>query len=367
LSSHLRLQQQPCDEESANGATVTWLITGAAGFIGSHLIDALLARGDRVLALDNLSTGRLQNIEHQLDHPRFHFERASLSDEIVLDRLAAEADIIVHLAAAVGVELVVERPKHTIETNVMGTEAVLRTALRYRCRVLLASTSEVYGKGSRIPFAEDDDVVLGPTSKSRWGYAASKMIDEFLGLAYHREHDLAVIPFRLFNTAGPRQTGRYGMVIPRFVGQALRGEPITIFGDGTQRRCFCDVDDAVRAILGLAEHADAAGKVFNIGGQEEVSIRQLADKVKTITNSPSELVHIPYSEAYAEGFDDMQRRVPNTERIHALCGWYPENTLDQILVRMRDHLQTQGAAGSDHEAGSTMSEASTALAEDRIS
>jgi UDP-glucose 4-epimerase len=327
---------------SSNGDPATWLVTGAAGFIGSHLVDALLARGNRVLGLDNLSTGRLQNIEHALNHPRFHFARASLSDEIVLDRLASEADIVVHLAAAVGVELIVERPTHTIETNVLGTEAVLRTALRYRSRVLLASTSEVYGKGSRIPFSEDDDIVLGPTSKSRWGYSASKMIDEFLGLAYFREHGLEVVPFRLFNTAGPRQTGRYGMVIPRFVGQALRGEPITIYGDGTQRRCFCDVDDAVRAIVGLAEHPATPGRTFNVGGHEEVTIRELAERIKTLVDSPSETIYVPYAEAYAPGFEDMERRVPNTERINALIGWRPEITLDQILVRMRDHLQAHG-------------------------
>jgi UDP-glucose 4-epimerase len=302
-------------------------------------VDALLARGHHVLGLDNLSTGRLQNIEHQLEHPRFHFARANLDDEIVLDRLASEADIIVHLAAAVGVSLVIERPAYTIETNVMGTEAVLRVALRYGCRVLLASTSEVYGKGSKIPFSEDDDVLLGPTSKSRWGYAASKMIDEFLGLAYHREHGLPVVPFRLFNTAGPRQTGRYGMVIPRFVGQALQGEPITIFGAGTQRRCFCDVADAVRAIIGLAAHSDAAGTVFNIGGQEEVTIRQLADRVRAIVNSPSEVVYMSHAEAYANGFEDMQRRIPATQRIHELLGWCPEISLDETLVRVRDYLQ----------------------------
>jgi UDP-glucose 4-epimerase len=341
-SSSLRLREEQDDEASGNSAPATWLVTGAAGFIGSHLVDTLLARGNRVLGLDNLSTGRLQNIAHQLDHPRFHFARASLSDEIVLDRLASEADIIVHLAAAVGVELIVERPTYTIETNVMGTEAVLRTALRYRSRVLLASTSEVYGKGSKIPFGEEDDIVLGPTSKSRWGYSASKMIDEFLGLAYCREHGLEVIPFRLFNTAGPRQTGRYGMVIPRFVGQALRGEPITIFGDGTQRRCFCDVDDAVRAIVGLAEHPATPGRTFNVGGHEEVTIRELAERIKALVGGPSEITFVPYAEAYAPGFEDMERRVPNTERINALLGWRPEITLDQILVRMRDHLQAHG-------------------------
>jgi UDP-glucose 4-epimerase len=323
---------------------VTWLITGAAGFIGSHLSDALLARGDRVLGLDNLSTGRLSNIGHLLDHPRFHFARASLSDEIVLDRLASQADAIVHLAAAVGVELVVERPAYTIETNVMGTESVLRAAMRYGSRVLIASTSEVYGKGSRIPFSEDDDIVLGPTSKSRWGYAASKMVDEFLGLAYAHEHGLPVICFRLFNTAGPRQTGRYGMVVPRFVGQALRNEPITIFGDGSQQRCFCDVSDAVRAIVALAEHPDAPGRTYNIGGTEEVTIRELAHRVKGIVDSESELIYVPYTEAYAPGFEDMQRRVPNTARIHALIGWQPATTLDELLIRIRDHLQNDDDA-----------------------
>ena len=322
----------------------TYLITGGAGFIGSHLADALLAGGHRVFALDNLSTGRLSNIQHLLDHPRFQFVRASLTDEIVLDRLASEADTIVHLAAAVGVQLIVERPTHTIETNVMGTEAVLKTALRYRCRVLIASTSEVYGKGSKIPFSEDDDVLLGATSKSRWGYAASKMVDEFLGLAYHQEYGLAVIPVRLFNTVGPRQTGRYGMVVPRFVAQALRGKPITIFGDGGQSRCFCAVGDVVRAIAGLAEQPAAVGQVFNVGGDEEVTIRELAERIKAITDSPSEIVYVPYAEAYAAGFEDMRRRVPDTARINRLLGWRPEVTLDEILVGLRDYLQVHGEA-----------------------
>jgi UDP-glucose 4-epimerase len=317
----------------------TWLVTGAAGFIGSHLVDALLARGNCVLGLDNLSTGLLQNIAHHLEHPQFHFARAGLTDEIVLDRLASNADVIVHLAAAVGVELIVAQPTRTIETNVMGTEAVLRAALRYRCRVLLASTSEVYGKGSKIPFSEEDDVLIGPTSKSRWGYAASKMVDEFLGLAYHQEHGLPVVPFRLFNTAGPRQSGRYGMVIPRFVGQALRGNPITVFGDGSQRRCFCDVADAVRAIIGLGEHPGAPGRIFNIGSDEEVTILQLAGRVKTVTNSASEIVHVPYTDAYPPGFEDMERRVPDTRRIYELCGWRPEISLDAILARVHDHMR----------------------------
>jgi UDP-glucose 4-epimerase len=315
------------------------LITGGAGFIGSHLADALLAQGHHVLAIDNLSTGRLDNIRHLLDHPDFHFARASITDGIVLDRLASQADIVVHLAAAVGVMLIVERPVHTIETNVMGTEAVLQAALRYGCRVLIASTSEVYGKGSKIPFSEDDDVLLGPTVKSRWAYAASKMVDEFLGLAYHREHGLPVVPFRLFNTVGPRQTGRYGMVIPRFVGQALRGEPITVYGDGTQSRCFCDVSDAVRAIIGLGLHPEAPGQVYNIGSSEEVTIRRLAERVIAITGSSSEIVYVPYAEAYAPGFEDMQRRVPDTSRIQALLNWQPQLSLDRILMRVRDDLQ----------------------------
>ncbi len=352
--SPLRLHEEPNDDVPRDGAPATWLVTGAAGFIGSHLVDALLARGNRVLGLDNLSTGRLQNIAHQLDHPRFHFARASLSDEIVLDRLASEADIIVHLAAAVGVELIVERPTHTIETNVMGTEAVLRTALRYRSRVLLASTSEVYGKGSKIPFSEEDDVLLGPTSKSRWGYAASKMIDEFLGLAHHREHALEVVPFRLFNTAGPRQSGRYGMVIPRFMGQALRGEPLTVFGDGRQSRCFCDVRDTVRAIVGLAEHPDAAGKVYNIGSREEVTIQQLAERIKTVVESQSEIIYVPYAEAYATGFEDMQRRVPDVERINQILGWRAEIPLDDTLIGVRDHLRWSVVEARKHQSWSDM-------------
>lgn len=325
------------------GTPRTWFITGAAGFIGSHLADALIAQGETVLALDNLSTGRLANIQHLLRHPRFHFARADVADEIVMDRLASQATIIVHLAAAVGVELVVERPAHTIETNVMGTEAVLKAALRYGNRVLLASTSEVYGKGSRIPFSEDDDILLGPTSKSRWGYAASKMVDEFLGMAYFHEHGLEVVPFRLFNTTGPRQSSRYGMVAPRFVGQALRNDPITIFGDGSQQRCFCDVRDVVRAIIALGLHPDAPGRTYNVGNTEEISIRGLAERVRTVTRSTSEIVVISYEQAYAPGFEDMQRRVPDISRITGLVGWTPEITLDQTLERIRADLATQHA------------------------
>lgn len=319
----------------------TILITGGAGFIGSHLTDTLLEQGHRVLAIDNLSTGRLDNIRHLLDNPKYHFAHANVMNEIVLDRLASQSDIIVHLAAAVGVKLIVERPVHTIETNVMGTEAVLKVGRRYGCRVLIASTSEVYGKGHRIPFSEEDDVLLGATSKSRWAYAASKMVDEFLGLAYQQEYGLPVVLFRLFNTVGPRQTGRYGMVVPRFVSQALSGEPITVFGNGNQRRCFSDVSDAVRAIAGLAEHPDAPGRVYNIGGTEEVSIQELARRVKVVTGSSSEIIHIPYSEAYPQGFEDMNRRVPDASRIQTLLGWQPQISLDQILERVRNDLHTE--------------------------
>jgi UDP-glucose 4-epimerase len=321
--------------------TSTILITGGAGFIGSHLTDTFLDQGHKVLAVDNLSTGRMENIHHLRGHPCYHFARADVTNEIVLDRLASQADIIVHLAAAVGVQFIVERPVHTIETNVMGTEVVLRIGRRYGCRVLIASTSEVYGKGNGIPFSEEDDVLLGASSKSRWAYAASKMVDEFLGLAYQREYGLPVVLFRLFNTVGPRQTGRYGMVVPRFVGQALHGEPITIYGDGNQQRCFGDVSDAVRAIAGLAQHADAPGRVYNIGSTEEVSIRELAERVKAITNSDSEIKYIPYSEAYAHGFEDMQRRVPDTNRIQELLGWQPRLSLDQILVRVQNDLEAK--------------------------
>jgi UDP-glucose 4-epimerase len=319
------------------GRPTTYLITGGAGFIGSHLSDVLLAAGQRVLSIDNLSTGRIENITHLLDHPGFHFAQASITEKVVLDRLASQADVIIHLAAAVGVQLIVEHPVHTIETNVAGTDAVLRAAQTYRARVLIASTSEVYGKGSKLPFAEEDDVLLGATSKSRWGYAASKMIDEFLALAYHREYGSPVVVFRLFNTVGPRQTGQYGMVVPRLMRQALRGEPLTVFGDGTQQRCFCDVRDVVQAIVGLAHHPAALGRVFNVGSEEEISILELAKKIKALTKSKSEIKHVPYAEAYAPGFEDMARRVPDISRVKALLGWSPRRSLSETLEAVREH------------------------------
>lgn len=308
------------------------LITGGAGFIGTHLTRRLLARGDSVAILDNLSTGSFDNIREFTNHPLFSFAIDTLDNPLVLDRLASEADAIVHLAAAVGVQLVVERPTETIETNVLGTHAVLAAARRYRCRTLIASTSEVYGKGVKIPFGEDDDLLLGASSRSRWSYAASKLLDEFLGLAAHREYDLPVTIMRFFNTVGPGQTGRYGMVVPRFVRQALRDENITVYGDGDQSRCFCHVQDSVRALeLLLDRPGQTAGQIYNIGSSHETTINELAQQVITRSGSSSTIQYVPYSEAYAPGFEDMRRRVPDTTKIRQAVGWQPARTLNEIL------------------------------------
>lgn len=308
------------------------LITGGAGFIGSHLAEALLERGDHVTVLDDLSTGSYDNIVRLRAHPNFAFAIDNLRNEMVLDKLAGHADTIVHLAAAVGVQLVVERPTETIETNVLGTHAVLAVARRYRCRTLIASTSEVYGKSAKLPFAEEDDLVLGPSSRSRWCYAASKLLDEFLALAAHREFDLPVTVLRFFNTVGPRQTGQYGMVVPRFVRAALTNAPIPVYGDGTQSRCFCHVADTVRAIIGLMDRPDeTSGQVYNIGSTEEITIEELAQAVIARTGSSGGMRRIPYNEAYAPGFEDMQRRVPDTSKIRAVTGWEPQLNLETIL------------------------------------
>ena len=319
--------------------STTTLITGGAGFIGSHLAEALLDQGHHVTVIDNLSTGRFENIAHLVDHPCFNFVIDSITNELVMDRLVSESRVIFHLAAAVGVRLIVERPVNTIETNVMGTEAVLRIARRYRAKVLVASTSEVYGKGNRVPFSESDDVVLGPTSRSRWSYAATKMVDEFLSLAYHQEDGLPVVIIRLFNTVGPRQTGRYGMVIPRLVDQALEGEALTIYGDGKQSRCFMHVEDAVKAILALADSPDAIGNVFNVGSTIETSIIDLARNVLMVVDGKDEppphddprISYIPYEQAYAKGFEDMRRRVPDISKIKDYTGWTPGKSLREIL------------------------------------
>jgi UDP-glucose 4-epimerase len=313
------------------------LITGGAGFIGSHLAEALLIRGDTVSIIDNLSTGRFGNIEHLVGHPRFRFAIDSITNEVVMDRLASECDVIFHLAAAVGVKLIVEDPVHVIETNILGTHAVLRLANRYRRKVLIASSSEIYGKSDKVPFSEDDDRVEGPTTRSRWSYATSKAVDEFLALAYHKQTGLPAIIFRLFNTVGPRQTGQYGMVVPRFVRQALCGEPITVYGDGQQSRCFADVSDAVRAILLLADCRDAVGQVFNIGNDREITILSLAERVRALAGSSSEIVFIPYEQAYEAGFEDMRRRVPDLSKIRRFVGYTPQVPLDDTLRQIIEH------------------------------
>jgi UDP-glucose 4-epimerase len=316
-----------------------YLITGGAGFIGSHLCELLLNQGHSVVAIDDLSTGRVENIGHLIPRTEgsghhFQFVRETILNAQVLDRLASQADVIVHLAAAVGVKLIVEDPVHTINTNILGTEAVLTTANRYSCKVLIASTSEVYGKGVKVPFREEDDCLIGPTTHSRWAYAVSKQVDEFLGLAYQRQFGLPVVVMRFFNTVGPRQTGRYGMVVPRFVRQALRGQAITVYGDGRQSRCFGDVADVVGAIMSLAKHPEAVGKVFNVGNTEEITIRGLAERVIALTGSTSTIEYVPYDEAYAPGFEDMRRRVPSLEKITRLTGYKPRHSLNDILQRV---------------------------------
>ena len=323
---------------------VRFLITGGAGFIGSHLAEALLARGDLVTIIDNLSTGRFENVQHLVPNPHFSFAIADIANEIVLDRLASQCDILVHLAATVGVDLVVRSPVQTILTNVDGTEVVLRTARRYRAKTLIASSSEVYGKGARVPFHEDDDVLLGPTCRARWAYAASKMVDEFLGMAYHHEFGLQVVPFRLFNTVGPRQVGRYGMVMPRFVSAALAGKTLQVYGDGMQVRCFCHVRDVVRAIIALAEEPTAVGQVFNVGSTDPISILDLARRIIALTHSASDIVFVPYDQAYAKGFEDMARRVPDTTRIRQTVGWEPQFTLDDIILDVARWLTETGVA-----------------------
>jgi len=321
-----------------------YLITGGAGFIGSHLCEKLLNQGHSLVAIDNLSTGRVENIQRLLPSyssqgHRFQFVRETILNAQVLDRLASQADVIIHLAAAVGVKLIVEDPVHTINTNILGTEAVLTTANRYGCKVLIASTSEVYGKGVKTPFREEDDCLLGPTTHSRWAYAVSKQVDEFLGLAYQRQFGLPVVVMRFFNTVGPRQTGRYGMVVPRFVRQALRGEPLTVYGDGLQSRCFGDVDDVTDAVVRLAVHPQAVGQVFNIGNTEEITIRGLAERVIELTGSASAIQYVPYDQAYAPGFEDMQRRVPSLDKITHLIGYQPKHSLDDILRRVIEYEQ----------------------------
>ncbi len=307
------------------------LITGGAGFIGSHLAERLLGDGQDVTILDNLSTGRLENIEAFRNDPKLQFVKGDIRDTSLVQLLVAECDVIFHLAAAVGVQLIADDPVRTIETNIGGTETVLAVANKFGRRILLASTSEIYGKSENIPFREDDDIVLGSTSFSRWSYACSKAVDEFLGQAYYQQYGLDVVIARFFNTIGPRQTGRYGMVVPRFVRWALKDEPLRIYGTGAQSRCFCYVQDVVDAVISLMQCREAAGQIFNVGTSEEVSIKQLADKVIELTDSRSVQEFVPYEVAYGRPFEDMMRRVPSTERIHRTVGWQPKTDLEQTL------------------------------------
>ncbi|PYU24259.1 MAG: nucleoside-diphosphate sugar epimerase [Acidobacteria bacterium] len=316
-----------------------FLITGGAGFIGSHLAERLVQRGDSVSVLDNLSTGSLENIEHLVDTGQVDFHLGSIQVPYAVEKLVDEADFVVHLAAALGVKLILEKPVESIETNVTGTQIVLEAAARNRTPVLIASTSEVYGKSNKIPFCEDDDVVLGPTRKSRWSYAASKMLDECLALSYWEEKQLPTIVVRFFNTVGPRQNARYGMVLPTFVQQALEEAPITIHGDGKQSRCFCDVRDTVEAVTKLID-AQAFGEVFNIGSTQEISIEDLAMLVRQRVDSRSQILYTPYDQAYGRGYEDVQRRVPSVDKLHGVTGFRPKITLPEIIDRTAAHLRS---------------------------
>jgi len=323
-----------------------YLITGGAGFIGSHLADALLARGEEVFILDDLSTGSVDNIRHLKAHSRFHYFFDSIMHKQTLAELVDESDVVFHLAASVGVRLIVESPVRTIETNVYGTQLVLDAASKKKRLVFIASTSEVYGKSDKIPFRDDADLVLGATTKGRWSYAASKALDEFLALSYWKEKKLPVIVVRLFNTVGPRQTGRYGMVVPNFVRQALTGAPITVYGSGQQSRCFCDVRDTVEAMLRLVGNERAIGEVVNVGSTQEVTIEGLAEIVKQRTQSASAITYVPYDQAYEPGFEDMQRRVPALEKLQLLTNFVPTTRLPEILDRVTADLRKR--AERDH-------------------
>jgi len=317
------------------------LITGGAGFIGSHLAEALLAEGHEVDIIDNLSTGSIRNVGHLKAHPKFKYVVDTLTNEPLLAELIDRNDVIFHFAAAVGVKLIVEQPVHTIETNVHGTEVVLKHANKKKKKVIIASTSEVYGKNLEVPFREDADLVMGATVKHRWAYACSKAIDEFLALAYYKERNLPVIIVRFFNTVGPRQTGQYGMVLPSFVRQALANEPITVFGDGTQSRSFTYVGDVVGCLMKLVNEPKAVGEVFNIGNKEEVTILRLAEMVKDLTGSSSDIVFIPYDKAYEAGFEDMPRRVPDLRKVHQLVGYEPKVQLTEIINTVIEYFRTQ--------------------------
>ena len=330
-----------------------YLITGGAGFIGSHLAERLLDRGDRVVLLDNLSTGSVENIRHLKSSARLEYHLDNLENRQLLAELVDDADVIVHLAAAVGVKLIVESPVRTIETNVNGTQMILEAACKKKKLVLTASTSEVYGKSTNIPFREDADLVLGPTTKGRWSYAASKALDEFLALSYWKEKKLPVVIVRLFNTVGPRQTGRYGMVLPNFVKSALENSAITVYGNGKQSRCFCDVRDTIEGLIRLMDTERAVGEVVNLGNTEEITIEDLAHRVKERTASSSVIKHIPYDQAYEPGFEDMMRRVPCVDKLCALTGFRPETSLNEIIDRVAEHFRKKTDGRVDHHTVAT--------------
>lgn len=328
------------------------LITGGAGFVGSHLADRLVRDGHEVVCLDDLSTGAIANLDGLAGHERFGYRIGSVRDVPLVAELVDRADVVIHLAAAVGVRLIVERPVHTIETNVHGTEVVLEAVARKTKRVIIASTSEVYGKSSRLPFSEEDDLVLGATRHSRWAYACSKALDEWLALAYARERRVPVTIVRLFNTVGPRQTGRYGMVIPRLVAQGLSGEPITVYGSGHQSRCFAHVRDVVDCMVRLIEAPDAVGQVFNIGSNQEVTINQLAEMVREATGTSAPIVHVPYEEAYDHGFEDMMRRVPDVAKLMRTIGTAPSTSLAEIIADVVGERRA-GAPAFDRSMGNS--------------
>jgi UDP-glucose 4-epimerase len=332
---------------------VRYLITGGAGFIGSHLADRLLSRGDRVVLLDNLSTGSMDNIRHLKSSDRLQYHLDNIENRQLLAELVDDADIVIHLAAAVGVKLIVESPVRTIETNVNGTQMILEAACKKKKLVLTASTSEVYGKNTNVPFHEDADLVLGPTTKGRWSYAASKALDEFLALSYWKEKKLPVIVARLFNTVGPRQTGRYGMVLPNFVKSALDNAPIQIYGNGKQSRCFCDVRDTVEGLIRLMDTDRSIGEVVNVGNTEEITIEDLAHKVKERTASSSPIEYVPYDKAYEPGFEDMMRRVPSVEKLLHLTGFRPHTPLNEIIDRVTAFFRQRSEAPDIHRVATT--------------
>ena len=323
------------------------LITGGAGFIGSHLAEALLARGDQVTVLDDLSTGRHENLAHLDGNPKLQVVIGTILNETLVDKLVERCDVIFHLAAAVGVELIIKKPLESMMTNIRGSEVVLEMAHRYRKKVLIASTSEIYGKNSQGPLREDTDRVLGSPLKTRWSYSTSKAVDEVLAYVYWKEKGVPTVIVRLFNTVGPRQSGAYGMVIPRFVSQALEGKPLQVHGDGNQSRCFLHVKDVVSALIRLIEHPGAVGQVFNLGSQEEVTIEELAQRVIRLAGSRSSIEHIPYEEAYEEGYEDMPRRVPDTSKIHGLIGFAPTMSLDEIIRSVVASMRGESPADAE--------------------